>query len=581
MGSVANSPFNEAQLQRRLDLERKLDADLDELAKLQGSLMKSNALTEKMVSLITDYFDLASKEETYISKGPSSDDLKPYIAVVSKMKEALHYLTTTRYRAAETAIAMLKLVLLKAQRHYDILFRRWLSQCSSPIDPTLHYLDPDSPPVVPPQKLMEDLHTIAQELGSLDMAPGEKGDVRDYVKAYADVRSAYLSRSLAPLATSAAALDLKKGAGYQRGMNPLCPLVRCFLRMIKTERELISKLIIKPQALACFHATISPAADALLEVGEQQVSRAKRNLARREHNDLYLLIDTAETLTACVRESDGMIAYAGSKGGEVVEMVAGMKAAAVGFFKGFLEDIQGDVQKSGLPTDGTVHEITSVTINIVRRLLDFESGVDMMLTYARTTASTLSPSTFPALVVDMLESLFATLDAKSKGYKKNTLAYIFLLNNYYYIHKQIKSMRTADFLPKELMTKYETAWVKQKDLYRESWKPCFDYLMDTTYVQAGGVKAMTKAQRDGVKDRFKNFNSEFDSTYSTQRVYTISDPELKAQVVKDIKGVLLPLYTRFLDRYRDSEFSKNPSKYIRYDKESLEAVLDRFFDGAA
>jgi hypothetical protein len=67
--------------------------------------------------------------------------------------------------------------------------------------------------------------------------------------------------------------------------------------------------------------------------------------------------------------------------------------------------------------------------------------------------------------------------------------------------------------------------------------------------------------------------------YNTQRAYAIPDTELRLQMISDVKTILLPLYTRFLERYMQIEFSKNPSKYIKYDKDALEAALDRFFDG--
>ena len=79
----------------------------------------------------------------------------------------------------------------------------------------------------------------------------------------------------------------------------------------------------------------------------------------------------------------------------------------------------------------------------------------------------------------------------------------------------------------------------------------------------------------------KNFNAEFESLYNTQRTYTIPDTELRIQVIGDIKQVLLPLYSRFQERYQQIEFTKNPSKYIKYEKVSLEAALDSFFTSAS
>jgi hypothetical protein len=57
--------------------------------------------------------------------------------------------------------------------------------------------------------------------------------------------------------------------------------------------------------------------------------------------------------------------------------------------------------------------------------------------------------------------------------------------------------------------------------------------------------------------------------------------ELRAQVIKEIKAVLLPLYNRFYDKYTDVEFSKNPEKYVKYSKEELAGCLEKLFDASS
>ncbi|KAJ3207819.1 Exocyst complex component 7 [Dinochytrium kinnereticum] len=581
--------IGEAQLQRRLELEKQLEKDNEELAHLQESLQKTNGLTEKMrtlekVAMIVEYLDLPYKEETFITKGPSKDgDLNSYLAVVSKMKEALSYLTATKYKASEMAIIQLKLVLLKAQMHFDVLFRKWLVQCSLPID-SLEYIEADKPPPTIPQEKLDELSNLAAELGTLDMAPGDKGDLREHVKIYAEVRSGYLKKSLAPLASVASSQDYKKVQGYQKGASMFPAYLKCFLRMIKIEKELIGKLIIKPQALACYNLTIKDAADLLVETGDTLVLRGKRIMQKKDSNDIYMLIDISEALTIVVKEYEGIIKastyYSGEKGLEISEMIGHVKSTSAQFFKEILDELQADNQKAALPSDGTVHEITSVTMNVIKRLLDYQSAVDVILNYARTTTITLPSPNFQILMTDFLENLLTSLDGKAKCFKKVTLGHIFLMNNCYYVHKQAKLNRLDEIVKTDIVARFEANWSKHKDLYRETWKPCFDYLMDTIYVQTGGVKALTKAQKDGVKDRFKNFNSELESMLAIQRTYTIPDPDLKANVMKDLKAILLPLYSRFYERYTHTEFTKSPEKYMKYNKEALEKLLDQFFEGS-
>ncbi|KAJ1568851.1 Exocyst complex component 7 [Cladochytrium tenue] len=217
-------------------------------------------------------------------------------------------------------------------------------------------------------------------------------------------------------------------------------------------------------------------------------------------------------------------------------------------------------------------------MNTLKRLLDHRAFLEPMLQDGW--GSGLTAKSFASLIESVLESLFANLDLKSKGYKRSALATIFLLNNYHFVLKQCRQLGLGALAGTAVEEKYEKAIVRQKELYRESWQSCFDCLLDTTHVQTGGVKALTKPQRETIKEKFKNFNAEFDANYTYQTACTIPDAEVRSGVLADLKAVLLPLYARFQEKYRQVEFSKNPSKYIKYDRVTLEAALDMFFLGA-
>jgi Exo70 exocyst complex subunit len=47
----------------------------------------------------------------------------------------------------------------------------------------------------------------------------------------------------------------------------------------------------------------------------------------------------------------------------------------------------------------------------------------------------------------------------------------------------------------------------------------------------------------------KNFNLAFEETLRTQKTYAIPDSELRHAIIKDIKNVLLPMYSRFVEKY--------------------------------
>ncbi|KAI9333874.1 Cullin repeat-like-containing domain protein [Obelidium mucronatum] len=621
-----------AAVSRRVELEQILENDIAELAQLQESLAKTNVLTERMGGMLTSFEDrlaklessilpihkstkhltklhenieksldhvdeimsylgLAAKEDIFISKGPAkNEDITEYLTVVSKLKDALNHLQTLDYKSGETATMKLKLVLTKAHFHIETLFRKKLSALSIPIEIT-----PENDAQLPriSESDLEELVLLTGQLAPLDRIIGENTDVYEHLKTYSEVRSLYLVKSLGTLSHMSMNTVRASSSTYQKGSSPFICYMLYFLRMCKAEKALIQKLIIKPQAQHCYLQTTSAASEAFTETGESIIARVKRNLAKKEYIDLFMLIDVSSNLAEYLKQYDAIVAFSGNKGAEMAELVSNSKIIILSFFREFCDEIKHQEpvttttalkaatspQTHNLPVDGTVHELSSVTLNIVRRLLEYEPAINTMLIEGHSAAN-LTSNNLKSLCKEMLSLLFTSLENKSKGYKKGgILGCIFLINNYHYVAKQIKSMGPI-LLDSEF--EFEKAFLKQKETYKASWTPCYQYLMDQTKIEGGNVvKTLSKQQRESIKDRFKNFNAEIDSMYATQKGYTLADPELRNSIMKEIKDVLIPLYAHFQERYMQIEFSKTPSKYIKYDKNTLDAVLDGFLTGSA
>ncbi|ORY39008.1 hypothetical protein BCR33DRAFT_700153 [Rhizoclosmatium globosum] len=604
-------------LSRRAELEQVLENDIAELAQLQESLQKTNVLTERMGGMLTSFEDrlaklessilpihkstkhltklhenieksldhvdeivsqlgLGAREDIYISKGPTkNEDVTEYLTCVAKLKDALNHLTSLQYKSSENATMKLKLVLTKAHFHIDTLFRKKLSSLSNPIDIT-----PDNGAQLPKisEADMEELVLLTGQLAPLDRIISDNSDVYEHLKTYTDVRSVYLVKSLATLATLSGS-SARSSAVYTKGSSPFISYTLYFLRMCKAEKALIQKLIIKPQAQACYLSTIAAATEVFTETGESIISRVKRSIQKREYIDLYMLIDVCANLSEYLKQYDTIVAFSGNKGAEITELVSNSRVIILFFFRDFCEEIkqlEPPNSKAQLPVDGTVHEISSVTLNIVRRILEYETALNTMLLEGHGAAN-LTATNIKALCKEFLTHLYANLESKAKVYKRSILGTVFLINNYHFIMKQIKSM--GPILP-ESESEFEKAFVKQKDIYKASWTPCYQYLMDQTKIEGGVVVTnLSKQQRESIKDRFKNFNAEIDSMYAVQKAFVIADLELRNAIIKDVKDVLLPLYNQFLEKYTHIEFTKNKSKYIKYDRIGLEALVDGFFTG--
>ncbi|KAJ3299363.1 Exocyst complex component 7 [Borealophlyctis nickersoniae] len=650
------SQFNEAQSDRRRELERKLDEDIEELERLKDSLARTNVLSEKMVresrenkrwwtavgrvvihlryavgdgmlssfdqrlgrletsilpihrstqkltklyenidkslgqlQTVINYFDLATQEEPLVTRGPDESDLDPYLKSVQRMKDALAYLKETNYKASARGITHLKDILSRAIKQLDALFRKWLTEASTPIDPGL--IDRGDLPTIP-SKTLQDLSRLATELSS---SVADLGPITTYIQTYEQVRSAYLVKSLHPLTVAAREQD-QKGVGskavYVKGSSAFVPYSRCLLRLLKAERDVNHKLIPKSSASTSFSNTIAPAVDTFIEIGEAMLTRVKRGLQKKEFGDVYLLIDVVEGMGGSVKEYDGLIAYAGAKGNDINELTSSFKAATVSFFKDFYEDIKNDtVKQSALSADGTVHELTSTTLNTLKRLVHYHTAIDQILSDG---SNATGATSFTMLTHDILTALTTNLETKARLYtskmQKPTLSALFLLNNWHYVWKMFVKgegsgatggrTKLAEVVGEAEVKRFEAEVKRLREVYQESWKTCLEILSVTTESSAfpEGTKNLSKAQRELVKDKFKGFNTEFDEIHKAQKNYAVPDPDLRAQLLRDIKGTIVPLYAKFYGRWAHVDFTKNPQKYIKYDPETVEGLVDKFFN---
>ncbi|KAJ3171254.1 K(+)/H(+) antiporter [Geranomyces variabilis] len=615
----AHPHYVDSQLDRRRDLERKLRKDTEDLELLEESLAKTNVLTNKIESMLSsfdyrlgrletsilpihrstqkltklydhidgslaqvqtviDYFDIGTKEEAFLARGPQEPDLAPFLKSVESLKEALIYLQRTKYKASERATNTLKYTLTKALGQLNNLFRKWLTAASVPLDTLNRDVTADIPFI--PADQFTNLSTLSLELQTSSV--GDLSFPPVYLKVYEEVRSAYLLKSLAPLAAAAKEQEqkgLQGKAAYAKGSSALVGYTKWLLKLLKAERGLTGKLLPKANGLTSFQATITPAVDAFVQLGESMCARVKKNVSKREYGDVFMLIDVVEGLVDGIREYDGIIAFAGAKGNEINDLAANCKAVVIQVFAQFYDYIKNDTGKgAAISVDGTVHELTSTTLNTLRRLVEYNDVIDRIIADG---ANPMGASTFATTATDILTSLSISLDAKAKTYKKPTLGAIFLLNNFSYILKHVRSSGLADVVGALEISRLEKSALKGRQGYRDSWTPVIEAVSDkgTTAFSPGTAKpTLTNSQRTSIKDQFKTFNTEFEETTRAQRAYSVPDPDLRATLVKDIKAIICPFYKQFYEKHIELDFTKNQEKYVKYTPKTLEAAIEHFFE---
>ncbi|KAJ3122495.1 Exocyst complex component 7 [Nowakowskiella sp. JEL0407] len=571
----------------RTELDLKLDQDIEELEQLQTSLNKTNTLTDDMVGMLTSfglrltklkssilpiykstqkltclhdnisktlghigtvisYYDLASKEESLINRGPSENDLAPYLASVERLREALTNLNQTKYKSSEKAIAHLVDVLRRAVSRLNELFRKYLLQYQS--------TETTNDLMIISNSKRRKLSVAAHCNNSVVATELELGGHLQFIDTYVEIRSAYMQKSLEQAIISIGSEpkgNIKSGGAIGKVNSSFVEYTRQIMTTLKMERELLGKLLPKQVTQSTFQRVISSTLESYLESGESLVSRAQRGIQKKDYADVIVLINVYESCSGMLKEFDGVVS----------------------FVRIFILRRKNDAAKqSSLPVDGTVHELTSTTVNTIKRLQDYINPLDAILSEAM-----ISTPSYSSYISSTIGHLSSNIEQKAKQYKKPTLSIIFMLNNLNYIVKNIGAGKVKG-LEDGVLGRLEKGVTERKILYLDTWKPTLEFLMDTTYVQSGALqKSLTKPQREVIKDKFKGFNESIDDLLKVQKNYAIPDPELKADLIRGIKAMLMPMYSRFYDRYQQIEFSKTPSKYIKFDKASLESTLELFF----
>ncbi|KAI3802753.1 hypothetical protein L1987_30896 [Smallanthus sonchifolius] len=174
------------------------------------------------------------------------------------------------------------------------------------------------------------------------------------------------------------------------------------------------------------------------------------------------------------------------------------------------------------------------------------------------------------------------LEGKSKHYKDNSLAYVFIMNNIHYIVQKIKGSpelreMIGDGFLRKLTGKYRQAATRYQ---RATWVGVLYCLRDEGLHMTGSFSS--GVSESSLRERFKSFNAMFEEVHKMQALWLIPDTQLREELQISISEKLIPAYRSFLGRFRTHiENGPHPEKYIKYSVEDLEAAILDFFEGNA
>ncbi|KAJ4772450.1 Exocyst subunit exo70 family protein A1 [Rhynchospora pubera] len=179
------------------------------------------------------------------------------------------------------------------------------------------------------------------------------------------------------------------------------------------------------------------------------------------------------------------------------------------------------------------------------------------------------------------------LGSKIKQCKDQAQSYIFLMNNIHYMVTSVRKTEAArELLGADWIQRQRRVVQQNANNYRRvSWTKVLEIISSKGLLSSSGGSSnpiensvSTSAPKDAIKERFKNFNTQYEELYHKQCLWKVHDRELRESLQLAVSEVLLPAYRSFLKRFGPI-VENSKSKCIQYSPEDIERMLGELFEG--
>ncbi|GAA6008793.1 hypothetical protein JCM10207_001726 [Rhodosporidiobolus poonsookiae] len=606
----------------------------DRLARLEKSLVpiyketgrltrvsKNLESTVRSIDGLLGHHDLVEREEGLIKAGPRPDDLKPYLAALDRLVAASEALKKTEGTAAAgqgqgVTLAQMVALIESGAKQLVSVFSKWVKETSPSMDagalfdagkpfPTLsaHFLDAALP-------LLTYLRALPDPIGPRTST--------DLVRAYTEVRSAYIEESLRDAAkevlVDATPSVVRSAIGGEAGPEGVVKERRTLGRVLdvlfalaKSEHALLGTVFSSFPAAqrTTIYASLLPPSLALLSQTGSNLS----SLIKKHPFPTHALVPLALASFVELSERQGEFeewvrGKAGRKENEVGELMHSYRGTCLTALAGVIEETKTWGTKPPPATEATsagVHALTVSAVTFMRQLADHQPTAETFLATlgagnwggpSRNSAVAGGESEGGLVgryLNDLLTVLLASLDSRARLLRGRTgTASIFLLNNLSYIRHQTLSSSISDLVGEQAEDQLNKRMRAAKAAYLDVWSPLVSALLDAGFAEQSGAAGALKAglgavkgaggtERRETKDRFVRFHEALEDVEGlhAQARWEEGEVELRERLKGEVERMVVPTYAKFVQRHRKDNYS---TKYVRLDADGLEAKIRSIFD---
>ncbi|KAI4386917.1 hypothetical protein MLD38_004794 [Melastoma candidum] len=442
-----------------------------------------------------------------------------------------------------------------------------------------------------PSEAICDLRSIAERMITC-------GYMRECVQVYGSARKSSIESSLRKLGVEKLSIGDIQRLEWDQLETKIRKWIRaarsCIRVLFSSEKRLCEQIFYGIGTSIedmCFMETVKAAAIQLFNFAEAI------SISRRSPEKLFKILDLHDALLDLMGDIDAVFSY---KAAETIRVQAAEILSRLGeAARGILSEFENAVlrEPSQVPVPGgTIHPLTRYVMNYISLISDYKTTLGELIVSRPNTGSRYSGDpTTPDMeefgefegksplelhLVWIIVILQFNLEGKSKHYKDDALAYLFMMNNVHYIVQKVKgSLDLREMIGDDYLRKLTGKFRQAATSYqRATWVRVLYCLRDEGLHVSGGFSS--GVSKSVLRERFKAFNAMFEEVHRTQAIWLIPDEQLREELRISMSDKLIPAYRSFLGRFRNHiESGKHPENYIKYSVEDLEnAVLD-FFEG--
>ena len=448
-----------------------------------------------------------------------------------------------------------------------------------------------------PEDTISHLAPLCSAVGSASVyGPQRSKGENPALKVYAEVRGPYITASLQNLAIASMNTVKRRATDgpYKQGTNGIGLYSSALEAFITTEHGIIVQMFSGDQQGLALQATFLSAMGEYSKTLRELNQYIKANLM----TDCFLAFEIIEIVTAMSYRIDSKAAELKSL---LIEALRPVRETAKSSLSELLEETKRKAASVPLPPDGGSVPLVEEVMSSLATLTHYSGPLASILTSlgdgnwrAKSNAAGSAPldvgpdsaTLLSHFILDMLEALMTSLEARSRAFHRSKAALgVFLSNTFCIVDRSIRqSPELARYLGSpDSIARIDTFRKRATSTYLDAWKETSQYLLDVQYTSRGAqrnsggnvdssaiVKSLPSKDRDAIKDKFKSFNASFDEMVSRHKTLHM-EREVRTVLSRELQTVLEPLYARFYDRY--VEIDKGRGKYIKYDKASLSVQL--------